>query len=199
MSLDASLADRLDRWTAANPAAASAWRAVTTAGQPLTWEVATAVVAVVLWLRRNRRTAVFALLAVFGCVAWYDAVKAVVGRHRPVVPDPLQQAHGASFPSGHAMASAVAMALVVLAARQLLDGIKFALVCVAATLIAAAVAFSRLALAVHYPSDVLGGWLLATAWLFGLSAAMRVWPDRPLSRRAPRSTTSRAADPPRAG
>jgi membrane-associated phospholipid phosphatase len=199
ISLDVSAADHLDRWTAAHPAAATAWRVVTTAGQPLTWEVLAAVCATALWLRRRRRLAVFVLLAVFGSVAWYDLVKAAVGRHRPVVTHPLVHPFGASFPSGHAMVSGVAMALVVLASRQRLHrAVAGAAVSAGAVLVALAVGFSRLALAAHYPSDVLGGWLLATAWFLGLGAAMGIRPSS-FSRRTPSSATRPAADRPRAG
>jgi undecaprenyl-diphosphatase len=51
--------------------------------------------------------------------------------------------------------------------------------------VAAAVAFSRLALGVHYLSDILAAWLLAGAWLCALAAIFDVPPRRQISRPIP--------------
>jgi undecaprenyl-diphosphatase len=168
---DVSVDNMLNGWAAPRPGVTTFWRVVTNGLQPLTWEVLAAVAAVVLWRRHKRRPALFVLVAIFGTVAWYDIVKAAVGRRRPTVPVPLLHAHGASFPSGHTMMSAVAVALICMGCWQVLRGLLARVLVVAASVvIAAAVAFSRLALGVHYLSDVLAGWLLAGAWLCTLLA-----------------------------
>lgn len=162
------------------------WRAITDAFQPLTWEVSTAVVAVVLLVRGLRRMPLFALVAVFGTVGLYDLVKAAVGRPRPRVPTPLVHPFGASFPSGHAMMSATAMTLAVLAVRQLLRrGAGRVVAVLLAAAIAVAVAASRLVLGAHYLSDVVGGWLLAGAWVSLLAAAFGAVTPRGRSAAAP--------------
>jgi undecaprenyl-diphosphatase len=164
---------------------ATIWRVVTYGLQPLTWEVAGAVAALVLWRRRQRRLAFFVLAAIFGTVAIYDIVKAAVARHRPTVPVAVLHAQGASFPSGHAAMSAVAMILVAMAAWQGVRHLAARIAIVVGTfVVAAAVAFSRLALGVHYLSDVLGSWLLAAAWVQLLCAAFGV-PRRHPSARPP--------------
>lgn len=168
---DVTVDDQLNSWVAPRPAVSTLWRTVTDALQPLTWEVLGALAAVLFWRARRRKIAFFVLVAIFGTVAWYDIVKAAVGRVRPTVPVPLLHASGASFPSGHAMMSAVAMSLVAIGAWTVLRGLFLRLAVTAvAVLIAAGVAFSRLALGAHYLSDVLGAWLLAGAWLSTLVA-----------------------------
>jgi membrane-associated phospholipid phosphatase len=51
------------------------------------------------------------------------------------------------------------------------------------------VGFSRVGLGVHYPSDVVGGWLLGAAWLAATTAAFRSWrreaPPREAAREEP--------------
>jgi membrane-associated phospholipid phosphatase len=80
------------------------------------------------------------------------------------------QVGDASWPSGHATA-AMALALAgVLAARP---GHRRAAV-VAGAVFAGAVAVAVLALAWHFPSDVLGGFLVAAAWALGVLAGLEV-------------------------
>jgi membrane-associated phospholipid phosphatase len=168
---DVSVDNQLNAWVAPRPGLTTLWLDVSDALQPLTWEVLGALAAVLLWRARRRKIAFFVLVAIFGTVAWYDIVKAAVGRARPTVPIPLLHATGASFPSGHAMMSAVAMTLAVIGAWTLVRGLFPRLVIItAAVLIAAGTAFSRLALGVHYLSDVLAGWLLGAAWVLTLLA-----------------------------
>lgn len=184
---DVSVDDSLNAWVAPRPDVTTLWRVITNALQPLTWEILGAAAAVLLWRRRHRKLALFVLVAIFGTVAWYDIVKAAVGRARPTVPDSLLHAQGASFPSGHAMASAVALALVALACWQLIRRLALrVLAVVGAVVVAAAVAFSRLALGVHYLSDVLAAWLLAGWWPCLLIALFDVRSRQPVSRPEPR-------------
>ena len=75
----------------------------------------------------------------------------------------LQAASNWSFPSGHATTSSafyLALALVLPAAT-----LRSRLLAVtAATVLVAGIAFSRVYLAVHYPTDVAGGIVLGTTW-----------------------------------
>ena len=96
-------------------------------------------------------------------------LKALFDRPRPALwtsPTPFS---GLSFPSGHAMSSATLVAaLVVLTwhTRWRRPVVSFGMVAVIA------VGFSRLLLGAHYPSDVLGGWAFAFAWVSGVSFAV---------------------------
>jgi undecaprenyl-diphosphatase len=88
------------------------------------------------------------------------AFKALTDRGRPALEAGLTTAHGGSFPSGHALASTT----VVLAAVLLLapPG-RRRLVAVVGAVELAVVSVDRVWLGAHFPSDVLGAWLLAGA------------------------------------
>jgi undecaprenyl-diphosphatase len=81
-----------------------------------------------------------------------------------VLLDPLAHASGKSFPSGHAMTSFVAFGVLIV----LVHGRRQAIAAVAALVLVPLVGFSRLALGVHYLSDVLGAWLLGATWLLAV-------------------------------
>lgn len=79
-----------------------------------------------------------------------------------------------SFPSGHTTAAAtlaVALLFVVPARHRLMAG-------VVGFLLTAAVGFSVVVLAWHYPSDVLGALLVVGAWAFAILAVLRFREDR---------------------
>ncbi|HET6877847.1 MAG TPA: phosphatase PAP2 family protein [Jatrophihabitans sp.] len=200
--LDVSVANSLNAWVAASTALTTFWKVVTYGLEPLTFEVVAVVAAVLLWWRAGRRKlAVFVVVTIFGVLGLYDLVKVLVGRARPVVPVPLIVAHGASFPSGHAAMSFTGMALLVLlVGRRLHSTAAVAALAFGAALVAATVAFSRLALGAHFLSDVIGSWLLAATWLLCMWAAFDIGAERagPLS---PRSSPAapRALDQPRGG
>jgi membrane-associated phospholipid phosphatase len=73
------------------------------------------------------------------------------------------------FPSGHATGSMTLAAAVVLLARRTRWATRTLVV---AGLFVVGVGFSRLSFGVHYPTDVLGGWLLALAAVAGTRAVL---------------------------
>ena len=124
-----------------------------------------------LLLARLRREA--ALLAATMLSGWaFDTLlKSLVGRPRPTLVSHLTEAGGLSFPSGHSFNSAavymsIALVLGALSARR---GVRWGLIAGAA-LVSALVALSRVWLGVHYPSDVIAGWLGGMAWALTASA-----------------------------
>jgi undecaprenyl-diphosphatase len=123
------------------------------------------------WTRR-RLVGVVALtaLAVWSSDLIALGVKAATDRRRPfeVIPEPepvLTSVVGSSFPSGHAATSfAGAVILAFLVGR----------VVPALLILAAAIAFSRVYVGVHYPSDVLAGAALGAAVSLALAGALRL-------------------------
>ncbi len=120
------------------------------------------------WVRRGGWAPIAVpVLAVCVASTASTTVKLVVGRERPPLEGRFAPAHGSSFPSGHTTASTagyVALALVVAARASTRTG---AVAAVAAGMtIAAAIGWTRVVLGVHWPSDVLAGWVLGTAGAF---------------------------------
>ena len=115
-------------------------------------------------LLRRPRAAVLTAAGTGLAVVTTSLLKHVVGR----------TIHGEnlSYPSGHtAFATAVALAVALLAAERLGRPAGTLLVLAAALLAGAAMGWAEIALDAHYPTDVLGGWCVAlavvpaTAWL----------------------------------
>jgi membrane-associated phospholipid phosphatase len=126
-----------------------------------------AALVLVLWLAHDgaRRLAVWVTVTtVFGGLLG-PLLKLLVGRRRPDLPDPVAQAPGLAFPSGHALNAMLAagILLVVFLPRTRARSAARAAVWLGALLIALVTGFSRVALGVHWSSDVLAGWLLGAA------------------------------------
>jgi len=112
------------------------------------------------------RPMLFVTVGLIGEALLYFAVSRLVDRPRPGVADlttglPL----AASWPSGHAAAAVVlygALAAVLVHCSS--SRFRWAAVALA-VLVPSAVSVSRLYLAAHYPTDVIAGLALGTAWL----------------------------------
>src|SRR5918995_2763553 len=96
--------------------------------------------------------------------------KVLVQRVRPVVDDPLSHSPGYSFPSGHALNIAIAGSAMVVLVWPLLGQSGRWLAVGTALVAGLAVGSDRILLGVHFPSDVIAGWLLglgitATSWM----------------------------------
>ncbi|MFI6407387.1 phosphatase PAP2 family protein [Streptomyces sp. NPDC050548] len=129
---------------------------------PLTLRLVCAATMVwLVWRRSAWWTALWlAATCAFGTLL-QQALKALVGRPRPVWPDPVDSAHYAAFPSGHAMTATVVCGLLLWLLHHHGAGrvvwrtaMALAVICVVG------VGLTRVWLGVHWPSDVLGGWVL---------------------------------------
>uniref|UniRef100_B0T8E5 Phosphoesterase PA-phosphatase related n=1 Tax=Caulobacter sp. (strain K31) TaxID=366602 RepID=B0T8E5_CAUSK len=136
------------------------------------------VVAFLAGLRRWSE-ALVVLVGAGGGVAISQVLKQVFGRERPDLIYRAVEAANPSFPSGHAMLSAVVfLTLGALAARfSDLRRIK-ALALSAGVLLSLLVGASRIYLGVHWTSDVLGGWSLGAAWAMACWIAAWAWGRR---------------------
>lgn len=99
------------------------------------------------------------------------AINHSVARVRPPVTDWAGAAGGPSFPSGHSTVSSLfAASCAWLIATRVHAGWPRRALWIGALLYPLAVGLSRIWLGVHWPTDVIGGWLYALAWLAGSAA-----------------------------
>jgi undecaprenyl-diphosphatase len=182
---DTGARDDLHRYAVDHGPFVTAMRVLSTIGSTTVWlAIFAAVVAWLLW-RRLPRLALFVVVTVAGSWALNLVVKAAVHRARPVLPNPVAHASGLSFPSGHAQAAFVGCAVLLLVLMPLLRGAWRAIAVVGAALLTIGIGFSRVALGVHYVSDVLAGYALGAAWVAAMIAAfnaLRVERGRPKAR-----------------
>jgi membrane-associated phospholipid phosphatase len=130
--------------------------------------------------RRQPRNAVAVLALVAGANLTTQLFKALLAHPRFQAILGSEQLASNTFPSGHATAAAsIAIAFLFVVPRDL----RLLTVVIGACLVAA-VGCSVMALAWHYPSDVLGGILIAASWGFAALAGLRATESAPRLRRA---------------
>lgn len=120
-------------------------------------------IALLFAIRRRPRVVGFILLAAAAVGPLTTALKEVVGRVRPTYGDPLVAARGLSFPSGHSSGAAVLAGVLLVLLWPVVAPRWRAWLSVAAVLGASTVAWTRLALGVHYLSDAVAGLALGAA------------------------------------
>jgi undecaprenyl-diphosphatase len=116
----------------------------------------------------KRAAALLVLVSVAGGVALSSALKIGFDRPRPDLVAHLVDVHTLSFPSGHAMVSAVAYLTLgaLLAQTQVRKGLT-AYVITVAVVLTLLIGVSRVYLGVHWPTDVVAGWCAGAAWAIG--------------------------------
>jgi membrane-associated phospholipid phosphatase len=183
--LDSHMASSLHRVVLARPGLASALRLIGRVTDPW-WVRAIALIAVLLLTLRGRRGAAAWLvitMATGGVLG--NMLKLILARSRPEWPDPVTTIGGYSLPSGHAVNSMLAAACAIVLLDPMLPGAGRARVTArwALWLLAAGfvllVGFDRLALGVHFVTDVLAGWALALATVFATLAGLGPRSTRP--------------------
>jgi len=132
-----------------------------------------------LMVSRKAATAGFVLAAITGGAILSFALKAIFARPRPDVVAHLVQVDTSSFPSGHAMNSAVVYLTlgVLLASTRKSHAVRIYLIAIAIAL-TLAVGCSRVYLGVHWPSDVIAGWIVGGAWASVCAALARFLQSR---------------------
>jgi membrane-associated phospholipid phosphatase len=164
-----ALLRRFAEWRAANPAETRAVILLTHVGSgPVLLSLAALGAGLLLWRGRRWEAAALAMAVVGGRLG-IDLVKLTVGRIRPAVDLHPVETYSLSFPSGHAgnsMITFLALALFAAPAHWRRPAVGLAL------LLAFGIGATRPVLGVHWPSDVLAGWIygaavvsLAAAWL----------------------------------
>jgi undecaprenyl-diphosphatase len=161
------LADRRVHWLD------EAMSHVTTLGDGIVVTMLVFVVSVFLWLTWHRWSVYLLLVGVLGGQVVNNILKLVFNRARPEVMEWAAEVRTLSFPSGHAMSAIMAYGTVAYLVGRLepTPRLRRATWAMAAAIILG-IGFSRIYLGVHYPSDVLGGFIAGLAWLAFVAASM---------------------------
>jgi undecaprenyl-diphosphatase len=127
--------------------------------------VAVAVSGMFLWLSNHRYSALLLFISTSGGILLNHLLKAGFSRPRPQIVEWGTTVVSSSFPSGHAMSSAVVYGTVAyLAGRLQRRRLHRVITMLLAGLLIVLISVSRLYLGVHYPSDVLAGVIIGLAW-----------------------------------
>ena len=141
------------------------YRDITSLGGAAVLTLMTAIVVGFLIVDKKRSAALFVLASVAGGTVLSTILKLAFARPRPDVVPHLVAVSSASFPSGHAMLSAV----VYLTLGALLSRVEGPLrlkvyILSVAIVLTLLIGISRIYLGVHWPTDVLAGWCAGAAW-----------------------------------
>lgn len=175
--LDTAAAEHVHQYVRDAPAVVRVLEAVSFLGKPLLFTLIC--VPVVVFLLRRRRVHLAVFLATSALVGGLVdvVIKVLVDRDRPVLDEPVSSAFNQSFPSGHSMMSVVVYGALLLIFMPVIPRAKRGVAIVLYVALCVAIGVSRLALGVHYISDVLGGWVLGAAWLLLEVAVFEIWRD----------------------
>lgn len=177
LRVDNAARDDLHQYGLAHPQFTAFMQGVSAVSGAVGWQVVSVIAIAWLLLRRRFREAAFVLVANAGSSLLNTVLKDLVHRHRPVVTHPFLHAPGQSFPSGHAQAAATGFTVLVLVLWPQLHThwMRRAMIvgAVAAILL---IGYSRVALAAHFASDVVAGYIVGVAWTISIASALHVWP-----------------------
>jgi undecaprenyl-diphosphatase len=143
-------------------------RDITALGSTTVLSLLVCVVTAFLLLSGRRRTALFVLVSTASGALATLLLKGFFARPRPDLLPHGDFVTTASFPSGHAMLSAIVyLTLGTLLARLVGAQRQKLYIMAVAVLLSALVGLSRVYLGVHWPTDVLAGWAAGAAWALG--------------------------------
>ena len=179
-----------DFYDSAEPERTDIFRTLTMLGNEALYIIGVAGGLYLIWQRRALHFALWAVALIGGQLV-KNALKLIFARPRPIFESPLAVEDSFAFPSGHAMMSIIAYGLIAyLLWKALRSPAARGLLVAGMVLLVGVIGLSRLILAVHYFSDVVGGWLLGGLWLL-----FCIWLVNALARRFRRN----ASHPPPAG
>jgi undecaprenyl-diphosphatase len=138
---------------------------VTALGSATVLGLTVVAVAGFLMLQGLYRHAAFVLVASAGGWVLNNALKVLFARPRPDVVPHLREVMTLSFPSGHALTSAAIYLTLGALLMRVADKRITKFYCMAVAMLATLlIGGTRVYLGVHYPTDVLAGWLIGIAW-----------------------------------
>jgi undecaprenyl-diphosphatase len=153
---------------------------VTALGSPTVLGLTVFAVTGYLLLHGLYKNGLFIFVASIGAGVLNWVLKAAFARARPDVVPHLREVMSSSFPSGHALTSAAVFLTLGALLMRIAEGRLAKYYCIAtAMFVTFLVGSSRVLLGVHYPTDVVAGWLIGMSW------ALVCWTvERFLERRA---------------
>jgi undecaprenyl-diphosphatase len=186
--LDARLLPAIATWIRGHDGLMRIMYCATTVGDSSVRFPIAGVAALLLLIVRQRRGALFLLIAMPGAWLTSSIFKLIVERPRPSLLPRLDVVTTHSYPSGHAWSGMVLCLALALVLRPAVPS-RFRLPLLGVALFGAfLIGVSRLALAVHWPSDVLAGWIGGALWVAicarWLSPSLLAL-DNPASKREP--------------
>jgi undecaprenyl-diphosphatase len=124
----------------------------------------------------KRQVSTLFAIGIGGALLLNDGFKAIFHRTRPHVPWSIGDEHTFSFPSGHSLFSFVLYGLIAYSVLTRRDPLprRLILTFACATLVLG-IGLSRIYLGMHWPTDVLAGYLTAAIWLAASIAIDRLW------------------------
>ena len=147
---------------------------LTSIGGPTVLGMVVLFVAGFLVLQTRYRTAVVVLITTATGDVLNTVMKNLFNRPRPTIVPHLRVVYSTSFPSGHAMESAIVyLTLAAILMRASESRLTKMYILGIAVLMTALVGVSRVYLGVHYPTDVLGGWIVGFMWALICSLVAR--------------------------
>jgi undecaprenyl-diphosphatase len=133
-------------------------------------------VAVTIFTRQGwRLSAILLLVSTAGSTVLTTVLKSVFERARPELIDSGYHASFYSFPSGHATVAVGFYGMLTVILAYQLQGKARWTVAVSGLLVVFLIGFSRLYLGVHYPTDIVAGYLAALLWLVCVGAVYALW------------------------
>jgi len=162
---DLAAADRVH--SVVTPGGTRVFDWITRVGSPNSMTWMTIVVCVVLFTSRRLQLGIVWIAAIAGGSALERIIKSLVHRTRPEYAGHYLASGSYSFPSGHATLSFLGVAMLLytlIATDRLTAPLLRRGAILAGALWILLVGLSRIYLGVHFPSDVLGGYMIAAAW-----------------------------------
>jgi undecaprenyl-diphosphatase len=179
-AVDATVTDNLHRFAVMHRAWVDAMGGWSYAFDPNVWRLGALILVVWLIRRGDARVAWWVVITMTLGGVLGAVLKLLVGRGRPDLLDPVAQATGYSFPSGHALNSALGASvflLVLLPFTSGRPGRRIALWTVV-VVVPLVTGVCRVALGVHWTSDVVAGWLLGVAVVATTATGFEAWRRR---------------------
>jgi undecaprenyl-diphosphatase len=152
----------------------SAMRFFSLTGSPGTMAILSVAVFALFWRAGWVRAAILLAITLGGAALLDIVLKLSFRRLRPAPYFNFPAPNSYSFPSGHALFSFCLFGtLASLLSARLRSGMLRAMVWIVAVMLIALIGFSRIYLGVHYPTDVIGGYIAAFVWVSAVTFADR--------------------------